>query len=86
MQFLEKLWQMWENIISSDCNWTQTILDIQATIECGFTLERVRDMTRTYRPNIKFVATEKRSNYLVSEANYHTTKSFPENIDCKFEV
>ena len=22
-------------------------LDIQATIECGFTLERVRDMTRT---------------------------------------
>ena len=23
-------------------------LDIQATIECGFTLIRVRDMTRTY--------------------------------------
>ena len=23
-------------------------LDIQATIECGFTLKRVRDMTRTY--------------------------------------
>ena len=22
--------------------------DIQATIECGFTLKRVRDMTRTY--------------------------------------
>ena len=25
-----------------------TILDIQATIECAFTLKRVRDMTRTY--------------------------------------
>ena len=23
-------------------------LDIQATIECGFTLKRVRDMTKTY--------------------------------------
>ena len=23
-------------------------LDIQATIECGFTLKRLRDMTRTY--------------------------------------
>ena len=47
----------------SDCNWTRTQnhlvlkrtlnhlakLDIQATIECGFTLKRVRDMTRTYR-------------------------------------
>ena len=39
-----------------DCNWTRTqnhlvlkrTLDIQATIECGFTLKRVRDMTRTY--------------------------------------
>ena len=27
---------------------TATGLDIQATIECGFTLKRVRDMTRTY--------------------------------------
>ena len=24
------------------------LLDIQATIECGLTLKRVRDMTRTY--------------------------------------
>ena len=33
------------------CNWTRTqnnFLDIQATIECGFTLKRVRDMTRLY--------------------------------------
>ena len=27
-------------------------LDIQATIECGFTLKRVRDMTRTYSPTL----------------------------------
>ena len=26
-------------------------LDIQATIECGFTLKRVRDMIRTYSSN-----------------------------------
>ena len=26
--------------------------DIQATVECGFTLERVRDMIRTYSPSI----------------------------------
>ena len=27
---------------------SKEFLDIQATIECGFSLERVRDMTRTY--------------------------------------
>ena len=27
---------------------SKEFLDIQATIECGFTLTRVRDMTRTY--------------------------------------
>ena len=51
-----KIWSL------SDCNWTQTHnqlvhkrtlnhlakLAIQATIECGFTLKRVRDMIRTY--------------------------------------
>ena len=26
----------------------EEFLDIQATIECGFTLKRVRDMIRTY--------------------------------------
>ena len=29
---------------------SKEFLDIQATIECTFTLKRVRDMTRTYRP------------------------------------
>ena len=28
--------------------WERTFLDIQATIECGFTLKCIRDMTRTY--------------------------------------
>ena len=28
--------------------WSKEFLDIQATIECGFTLKRVRDMIRTY--------------------------------------
>ena len=27
---------------------SKELLDIQATIQCGFTLKRVRDMTRTY--------------------------------------
>ena len=27
---------------------SKEFLDIQATIECGFTVKRVRDMTRTY--------------------------------------
>ena len=27
---------------------SKEFLDIQATIECGFTLKRVRDMARTY--------------------------------------
>ena len=27
---------------------SKELSDIQATIECGFTLKRVRDMTRTY--------------------------------------
>ena len=28
--------------------WRNEFLDIQATIECGFNLKRVRNMTRTY--------------------------------------
>ena len=31
---------------------SKEFLDIQATIECGFTLKRVRDMTRTYNLDI----------------------------------
>ena len=31
---------------------SKEFLDIQATIECGFTLKRVRDMTKTYSHTI----------------------------------
>ena len=40
----------------------------------GKTMENLRK-----HRDIKFVTTEKR-NYLTSEPNYHTTKSFTENI------
>ena len=30
--------------------------------------------------DIKLVTTERRRNYLVSERNFHTAKSFPENL------
>ena len=33
--------------------------------------------------DIKFVTTERRRNYLVSELNYHTAKFFNENILAK---
>ena len=42
----------------SDCNWTRTQnhlgrkRTLNSTIECGFTLKRVRDMTRTYRTKL----------------------------------
>ena len=32
---------------------SKEFLDIQATIECGFTLKRVRDMTKSYRQSLK---------------------------------
>ena len=32
---------------------SKEFLDIQATIECGFTLKRIRDMTRTYSVFLK---------------------------------
>ena len=32
---------------------SKEVLEIQATIECGFTLKRVREMTRTYSHDIK---------------------------------
>ena len=41
----------------------------------GKTMENVRKNS-----NIKLVTTERRTNYLVSEPNYHTTKFFKENL------
>ena len=37
---------------------SKEFLDIQATIECGFTLKRVRDMTRTYSQLIILIYSE----------------------------
>ena len=41
----------------------------------GKTMENVRE-----HRNIKLVTTERRLHYLVSEPNYHTTKSSTENL------
>ena len=41
--------------------------------------EKTMENARKHR-NIKFVTTERRRNYLVSEQNYHTTKFFKENL------
>ena len=40
---------------------------------------RTMENERKHR-HIKLVATERRTNYLVSEPNYHTTKFFTENL------
>ena len=42
-----------------DCNRVRVqlqSLDIQATIECGFTLKRVRHMTRTYSQSLFYIS------------------------------
>ena len=39
-----------------------------------------RKTMKNARKPIKLVTTERRRNYLVSEANYHTTKFFSENL------
>ena len=41
----------------------------------GKTMENVRK-----HRNIKLVTTERKTNYLVSESNCHTSKSFTENL------
>ena len=41
----------------------------------GKTMENVRKLR-----DIKLVTTERRTNYLVSEPNYHTTKFFTESF------
>ena len=46
------------HVRSSEWIHTQEFLDIQATTECGFTLKRVRDMTRTHRRITLFLSKE----------------------------
>ena len=43
---------------------SKEFLDIQATIECGFTLKRVRDMTRTYSQMYRTDQYSKRSSII----------------------
>ena len=42
-------------------------------------LEKTMENVRKYR-DIKLVTTERRRNYLVLEPNFHTKKSFTENL------
>ena len=51
---------------------SEEFLDIQETIDCGFTLKCVRDMIRTYSPIFKDTV---KNNYLVFRWNQqHCTK------------
>ena len=44
---------------------SKEFLDIQATIECGLTLKRVRDMTRTYSQTLNLLLiTEKGKSHM----------------------
>ena len=45
-------------------------LDIQTTIECGFTLKRVRDMTRTYSQMHRTEVLRTQLNHLASLAKW----------------
>ena len=45
----------------------------------GAVLGKTMENMRKHR-DIKLFATERRRNYLVSEANYHATKFFTENL------
>ena len=44
-------------------------------VDLGKTMKNVRK-----HRDIRLVTTERRNNYLVSEPNYHTTKSFSKNL------
>ena len=50
---------------------SKEFLDVQETIECGFTLKRVRDMTRTYSKIFAFNFSI--SDLVAAEGRYHTS-------------
>ena len=54
---------------------SKEFLDIQATIECGFTLKRVRDMTRTYSLYIPHVGMKKMTQSLFLALNLNVRVS-----------
>ena len=49
---------------------SKEFLDIQETIECGFTLKRVRDMTRRYNENYIYGFSQVRTFRTVNSFNY----------------
>ena len=59
---------------------SKEFLDIQATIECGFFLKRVRDMTRTYSLNKTSLVSVLKSqeNLLLNQCYNHSGNSLQE--------
>ena len=49
---------------------SKEFLDIQATVECGFTLKRVRDMTRTYSQKTCYMNTDSFLVYIETDDLY----------------
>ena len=56
-------------------NFEKNFFKLMNNADFGKTMENIRK-----HRNIKFVRTERRRNYLVSESTYHTTKFFIENL------
>ena len=61
---------------------SKEFLDIQATIECGFTLNRVRDMIRTYNQmhHTRFRVTHNTAQYLASLAKWSSERPMLEAL------
>ena len=69
---------------------SKEFLDIQTTIECGFTLKRVRDMTRTYNQSNFGTQTKQGKNFsqlvltVFAVRNIETESHDPPNIQVTF--
>ena len=61
---------------------SKEFLDIQANIECGFTLKRVRDMTRTYSPEFNTLAPNV-FNARLAQANLVTKTDFDNSVSSR---
>ena len=53
---------------------SKELLDIQANIECGFTLKRVRDMIRTYSQTVSHLTLSSKTNIKIKQKNKQTKK------------
>ena len=74
------LWTKWL-LVRVQLQWGVEFLDIQATIECGFTLKRICDMTRTYSHYSKFALNCSVQHLTDMEWKYTTPQTFV-HIDC----